>query len=142
MIFFSVIFLSLVFAKETVINSACILAKTEFETYKDEFNRDWRRFNYGYNPGKGKLGSLCGMSLFQCEAEQTYTYKEGGYPTIGNAYLHVEQSECQIHQCHCPERLKFEDNGSVVLINGCYRVMTDMEDDELYECEEYNSHWN
>ena len=42
------------------------------------------------------------MSLFQCEAEQTYTYKEGGYPTIGNAYLHVEQSECQIHQCHCP----------------------------------------
>ena len=40
------------------------------------------------------------------------------------------------------ERLKFEDNGSVVLINGCYRVMTDMEDDELYECEEYNSHWN
>ena len=40
------------------------------------------------------------------------------------------------------EHLKFEDNGSVVLINGCYRVMTDMEDDELYECEEYNSHWN
>merc|ERR1712235_42937 len=110
------IFLSLVFAKETVINSACILAKTEFEKYKTEFSRDWRRFNYGY--------------------------KDGGYPTIGNAYLHVEQSECQIHQCHCPERLKFEDNGSVVLINGCYRVMTDMEDDELYECEEYNSHWN
>ena len=51
---------------------------------------------------RGKLGSLCGMSLFQCEAEQTYTYKEGGYPTIGNAYLHVEQSECQIHQFHCP----------------------------------------
>ena len=40
------------------------------------------------------------------------------------------------------EHLKFGDNGSVVLINGCYRVMTDMEDDELYECEEYNSHWN
>ena len=52
--FFSVvsILFSLVFAKETVIESACILAKTEFEKYQNDFKRDWRRFNYGYNPGK------------------------------------------------------------------------------------------